>query len=136
MLAAIGILLIVKQAPFALGMAADLDTPVGNMPFSLSALTAFAVATVSLVLLASWETRALGRFRLVRLVPARLAVVLLGIAATLLLDMLSPSLAPPAEHRVALPELASIAALSAAIKSADLGPNFAQLLNPTSGASR
>ncbi|MGF6414996.1 MFS superfamily sulfate permease-like transporter [Paraburkholderia sp. MM5482-R2] len=130
MLAAIGILLIVKQVPFALGMAGDLDTPVGNMPFSLRALTAFAVATVSLVLLASWETRALRRFRLVRLVPAPLAVVLLGIAATLLLDMLSPSLASPSEHRVALPELASIAALSAAIKSADLGPNFAQLLNP------
>ncbi|MBB5471101.1 MFS superfamily sulfate permease-like transporter [Paraburkholderia sp. CI2] len=130
MLAAIGILLIVKQVPFALGMAGDLDMPVGNMPFSLSALTAFAVATVSLVLLASWETRALRRFRVVRLVPAPLAVVLLGIAATLLLDLLSPSRASPAEHRVALPELASIAALSAAIKSADLGPNFAQLLNP------
>ncbi|WP_323121615.1 SulP family inorganic anion transporter [Burkholderia alba] len=126
MLAAIGLLLIVKQVPFALGITGD----AGGMALSHAALVASAIAIVSLALLAGWETRALRRFAIVRTIPAPLAVVLLGIGATLVLGMLSPSLAPPAEHRVALPELASFAALGAALQSAELGPHYAQLWNP------
>ncbi|PPF03488.1 SulP family inorganic anion transporter [Burkholderia pseudomallei] len=124
MLAAIGILLIVKQVPFALGLSGDGDAP-GHAVFASSA-----IALASLALLAVWETRAMRRFAFVRLVPAPLAVVILGIGATVLLGFVSPSFAPPAEHRVALPELASFAALGEALKTVDLGPNFAYLLSP------
>ncbi|WP_133650602.1 SulP family inorganic anion transporter [Paraburkholderia flava] len=136
MLAAIGLLLIVKQIPLALGVsgsdaeatahvASSLTTPLGSL-----SLTACAIAVLSLALLVAWETRALRRFPLVRLMPAPLAVVLLGIAATLALDAFAPAFAPAAAHRVALPSLESFAALRGALALADFGPNLAQLVNP------
>jgi MFS superfamily sulfate permease-like transporter len=140
MLAAIGVLLIVKQFPLALGlfganasaesqaaaqMAGSVTTPFGSI-----SLVACVITLLSLAILVGWETRALRRFVLVRLIPAPLAVVLLGIGATLLLSLLAPSFAPPAEHRVALPSLESFAALQVALHWADFGPHFAQLVNP------
>ncbi|MEA3123042.1 MAG: hypothetical protein QOD67_61, partial [Caballeronia sp.] len=132
MLAAIGLLLIIKQVPLAAGFAnggahvaahspGTLDTPFGAM-----SLAACAVAALSLAILAGWETKAMRRFALVRALPAPLAVVILGIAITLLLDFALPGFAPPAEHRVVLPSLASFAALNAAFD----WPNFEQLINP------
>ena len=132
MLAAIGLLLIIKQIPLAAGFANEganaaashagtLDTPLGAM-----SIPACMIALLSLAILAGWETRALRRFALVRAVPAPLAVVMLGIAATLLLDFAAPGFAPPAELRVALPSVASFAALSDALA----WPNFTQLVNP------
>ncbi|WDD94737.1 SulP family inorganic anion transporter [Burkholderia sp. FERM BP-3421] len=126
MLAAIGILLIVKQAPFALGLTGGASA----MSITHATLTAATLAIVSLALLVAWETRALRRFALIRAVPAPLAVVLVGIGATLALGFVAPSLAPLAEHRVALPELASFAALGDALRGADLGPHYKQLWNP------
>jgi MFS superfamily sulfate permease-like transporter len=148
MLAAIGVLLIVKQLPLALGWAGAQASPGAQMvepmagpmaahaagtivtPFGSISLTAGIITLLSLAILVGWETRGLRRFALVRLVPAPLAVVLLGIGATLLLGLLAPSLAPPAEHRVALPSLGSFAALQVALEWADFGPHFAQLVNP------
>jgi MFS superfamily sulfate permease-like transporter len=134
MLAAIGILLIIKQLPLAAGLshgagtaaagmvgAAQLATPFGNI-----SVAAALVALASLVVLLGWETRALRRFRIVRAVPAPLAVVVLGIGVTLLLDSFAPSLALPSEHRVALPELASLGALADAISL----PDFTQIVDP------
>ena len=134
MLAAIGILLIVKQFPLALGLgngqaAAPADGTLMAW-FGGVSVVACAITVLSLAILMAWETRPMRRFALVRIVPAPLAVVLLGIGATLLLNMLAPSLAPPAEHRVALPSLESFAALSVALEWADFGPHFAQLVNP------
>ncbi|WP_027801286.1 SulP family inorganic anion transporter [Paraburkholderia dilworthii] len=140
MLAAIGVLLIVKQFPLALGLVngqAASDAPAAAQAagtvmtsFGSLSLVACLITVLSLAILMAWETRAMRRFALVRIVPAPLAVVLLGIGATLLLHMLAPSLAPPAEHRVALPSLESFAALSVALEWADFGPHFAQLVNP------
>ena len=136
MLAAIGILLIVKQFPLALGLVngqAPGAAPAGGTimaPFGAVSLVACIITLLSLAILMAWETRPMRRFALVRIVPAPLAVVLLGIGATLLLTMLAPSLAPAAEHRVALPSLESFAALSVALEWADFGPHFAQLVNP------
>ncbi len=130
MLAAIGLLLIIKQVPFALGLASNMrasdQAPSGGSIVAVAS----AIAIFSLALLASWETRALRRFAWVRAVPAPLVVVVLGIIATLLLSIFAPGFAPPAEHRVALAELQSFAALGAAMQSADWGINGAQLLNP------
>ncbi|MBB4516681.1 SulP family inorganic anion transporter [Paraburkholderia fungorum] len=140
MLAAIGVLLIVKQFPLALGLFSA-NAPAGSppaaqmagsvtTPFGSISPAACVITLLSLAILVGWETRALRRFRLVRLVPAPLAVVLLGIGATLLLGLLAPSFAPPAEHRVALPSIESFGALRLALEWADFGPHFAQLVNP------
>lgn len=131
MLAAIGVLLIVKQFPLALGLFSA-NAPAGSVttPFGSISPAACVITLLSLAILVGWETRALRRFRLVRLVPAPLAVVLLGIGATLLLGLLAPSFAPPAEHRVALPSIESFGALRLALEWADFGPHFAQLVNP------
>ncbi|WP_227743931.1 SulP family inorganic anion transporter [Burkholderia gladioli] len=124
MLAAIGLLLIIKQVPFALGLHG------GTAAFSAHAIGAALIAIVSLALLVAWDSKALRRFALVRNVPAPLIVVVLGIGATLVLGALLPALAPPAEHRVALPALDSLASLGGALKSVELGPHYAQLWNP------
>ena len=132
MLAAIGLLLIVKQVPlaagFANGSASAANAAAGTIdtPFGAMSLAACAVAILSIAILASWETRAMRRFALVRLVPAPLAVVVLGIGVTLLLDFTAPGLAPPAEHRVSLPSLASFAALNKAFD----WPELVHLMNP------
>ncbi|MBU7437715.1 SulP family inorganic anion transporter [Paraburkholderia fungorum] len=131
MLAAIGVLLIVKQFPLALGLFSS-NAPAGSVttPFGSISPAACVITLLSLAILVGWETRALRRFRLVRLVPAPLAVVLLGIGGTLLLGLLAPSFAPPSEHRVALPSIESFGALRLALEWADFGPHFAQLVNP------
>jgi MFS superfamily sulfate permease-like transporter len=144
MLAAIGILLIVKQLPLAAGLApaagagassaaAGAGTVAGTAgaallptPFGGVSVAAALVALASLVLLLGWETRALRGFRWVRAVPAPLAVVMLGIGVTLLLDAIAPSFALPTEHRVALRELESLGALVDAISL----PDFTQIADP------
>ncbi|MFM0164250.1 SulP family inorganic anion transporter [Paraburkholderia sediminicola] len=132
MLAAIGLLLIIKQVPlaagFANGSASVANAAAGTIdtPFGAMSLAACAVAILSIAILASWETRAMRRFALVRFVPAPLAVVVLGIGVTLLLDFTAPGFAPPAEHRVSLPSLASFAALDKAFG----WPELTHLMNP------
>ncbi|MBT1539233.1 SulP family inorganic anion transporter [Ralstonia solanacearum] len=129
MLAAIGLLLIIKQVPLAFGFArGDAAAAVGALvtPFGTVSPAAMAVTALSVAVLTGWETRALRRFLLVRALPAPLVVVALGIGVTLLLDAVAPGFAPPVEHRVGLPSLASFGALFDALQS----PSLDALTNP------
>ncbi|MET0383704.1 MAG: SulP family inorganic anion transporter, partial [Burkholderiaceae bacterium] len=107
MLAAIGLLLVIKQAPQALGLAAANAPGFLATPFGAVSPAAIAITLASAALLAGWDRPALRRFALVRAVPAPLAIVALGIATTLALDCFAPSYAPPLQHRVNLPALGS-----------------------------
>ncbi|GAA0765635.1 SulP family inorganic anion transporter [Ideonella azotifigens] len=121
MLAAIGLLLIIKQVPQAAGLsevpaAGLLQTSLGHV-----SLSACGIALGSALLLALWDRPALRRFALVRAVPAPLAVVALGIVVTLGLDLFWPQLAPPVQHRVNLPALDSWGAVQQVLVWPDLG---------------
>ena len=133
MLAAIGLLLIVKQTPVAMGFASVaaggasraaigfIDTPFGAM----SAL-ACGLALVSLVILFAWESPFVRRLPLLQAVPAPLVVVALGIAVTLGVDAFAPAFALPASHRVMLAPLDSLAAVGAVLT----GPDLTRLSDP------
>jgi MFS superfamily sulfate permease-like transporter len=113
MLAAIGIILILKQVPHAVGYDAD---PEGDEAFlqitgenTFSAIghalarvepAAVVLSVLALVMLLAWDRTPLKKMRLL---PGPLAVVLVGIAGTLLLPMLSPAWALGPEHLVGLP---------------------------------
>ena len=129
MLAAIGLLLIVKQTPVALGLATGgargaahagyaagfLETPLGT-----TSVLACALAVISLAILFGWESRFMRRLPLIGLVPAPLVVVAFGIAVTLGVDAFAPALALPASYRVNLVPLDSMAALSSVLAAPDL----------------
>ena len=124
MLAAIGLLLIIKQVPLAFGLVEGpaaagpgmLSTPVGAV-----SATATLVTLLSAAVLIGWDTPALRRFTLVRALPSPLVVVALGIGVTVLLDAIAPGMAPSGEQRVNLPELASFGAFLDAMASPALG---------------
>lgn len=114
MLAAIGILLIIKQIPLALGIeqndsAVAATTAVIETSIGYISVTAACVAALSLCILFLWETKTMRRFVLVRSLAAPLVVVAVGITITWLLDMTMPHLAPLSGHRVGLPALRSLA---------------------------
>ncbi|WP_118183929.1 SulP family inorganic anion transporter [Paraburkholderia phosphatilytica] len=131
MLASIGLMLIVKEVPLAAGWsasgqgaaaasAASIATPFGTI-----SLTPLVLALASVALLFAWDTPRAKRFALVRALPGPLAVVVLGVAVTLIADAFAPSLSLPREHRVALDSFGSFAALTDAFSM----PDFEQLIN-------
>ncbi|MGN8063970.1 SulP family inorganic anion transporter [Ralstonia sp. 22111] len=127
MLAAIGLLLIIKQMPLAFGLAGE-DGAAGVVgagmiatPWGSVSLPALLVSLLSAAVLIGWDTPMLRRFTLVRALPSPLVVVALGIGVTLLLEVVAPGIAVPAEHRVDLPSLASFGAFLDALESPTLG---------------
>jgi len=126
MLAAIGLLLIIKQIPLAMGLGTDVSSAIAiSTPFGTISMTALFVSLASLAVLFSWQSDALRRFTVVRAVPAPLVVVLIGILTTFALDKIFPAWAPSSEHMVNLPAFASLASLIDTIPS----PDLSQLLN-------
>lgn len=120
MLSAIGLLLILKQIPHALGYDADAmgdDAFVqANDETTFSALVdafthiergALLVAVVSLVLLFTWGRGPLMAFKSL---PAPLVVVLLGVALNALFALVAPSLVIADTHLVNLPVAESVGA--------------------------
>ncbi len=113
MLAAIGIILILKQLPHAVGYDADwegdesfLQPGIGTTFSSLSELTsqvqlgAVLIALLSLAVLVTWSRPALKKLKVI---PAPLLVVLLGIGLNAVFMRYDPSLAVRATHLVQLP---------------------------------
>ena len=116
LLAAIGIILILKQVPHAVGFDADsegdfafMQTDGGNTISEIfRALRFFSVGSViicavSLIVLIYWDKTPL---RKLKFFPASLAVVLIGIGLNQLLSVLHPSLAAAQDHLVKLPPVA------------------------------
>ncbi|MBC7842936.1 MAG: SulP family inorganic anion transporter [Gemmatimonadaceae bacterium] len=113
MLAAIGIILILKQIPHAVGFDADFEGDEtflqANAQNTFSALGhqlqqiqlgAVLIATLSLLILIVWSRPA---FKKLKIVPAPLLVVLLGIGLNLLFAQYFPALAIRSTHLVSLP---------------------------------
>lgn len=116
MLAGIGLILILKQIPHAVGFDADYEGDEsffqadGRNTFSeiVEALNyispgAVIISVVSVLLLIGWNSNFLLRFRFFRIVPAALAVVLVGIGLNAIYKISSPDLVIGAQHLVSLP---------------------------------
>ncbi len=136
LLAAVGVLLVLKQIPHLLGHDAD---PEGDMAFDqLDELNTFtelgelfttahpgaaAIGLLSVALLFVW-----GRWKLLKdsPVPAPLAVIVVGVALVELFARLGEPWAIEAGHLVAVPVAADVAGFFAQFAS----PDFAQVGNP------
>jgi MFS superfamily sulfate permease-like transporter len=127
MLAAIGLLLIIKQVPVAIGSnAADgtawqIQTSFGSISFSLVSCS---IAALSFAILWCWDSKWVRDQRLLRAIPGPLVAVLAGIAVTTGLDAWMPDLALRAGQRVNLAPLDSWTALTALVTL----PDFSALM--------
>ncbi len=129
MLAAIGIILIVKQVPHAVGFDADFEGdmtllqpgqlgPLEQISFGLSHLSAGATIVTAAGLAVLVTMGRVPFFKKLSWLPAPLVVVLLGIALNALFAAFVPSLAMTGNHLVSLPE-GGPAGLLAALESPD-----------------
>lgn len=121
MLAGIGMILILKQIPHALGYDQSWEGELsffqrdGQNTFSeianaFSALSpaAILVTLVSLAIILGWDHPSLKNTKLVKAFPAPLVVVVFGATLTVSLARLAPDLAPRPEHLVAVPVSSSL----------------------------
>jgi MFS superfamily sulfate permease-like transporter len=120
MLAAIGLLLIIKQVPVAIGAnAADgtalrFETALGAISFSIVPCV---IALLSFAILGAWDSTWVRGKPLLRAIPAPLVVVLSGIAVATVLAL-------PSGQRVTLAPLDSWAALASVVTL----PDFSALM--------
>jgi carbonic anhydrase len=134
MLAAIGLILILKQVPHAIGYDGDWE---GSLSFfqadgsnTLRALGnifandivwgAFIIAFVSLAFLFWWD-KARPREGMLRLLPGPLVVVLFSIAANAAFESFAPALAVGRSHLVTVPVSDSPAAFASLFRLPDFG---------------
>ena len=122
MLAAIGLILILKQIPYALGSGIEVFesasfrvtgggntfTELARAPGSLHA-GAFGLSLLSLLVLVAWDRPALAKAK--RLVPGALVAVLLGVGGNALFALAVPALTIPATGLVNLPVPEGVGAL-------------------------
>lgn len=118
MLAAIGVILIMKQLPHAIGYDADADsdlsflesdshTTLSLLWSSLQSVSpgATIVALVSLAIMLYWETPRIKEHRILSLAPAPLLAVIFGVLFSQAAQSAFPALAIAPQHLVALPEI-------------------------------
>jgi MFS superfamily sulfate permease-like transporter len=114
MLVGIGLILVIKQLPYALGLAGKkgqtpeagtggMGGPLDEIAHHLSTIapTAAVLTVVSLLLLAFWPSIMPARFR--KMLPAPLAVVVFGAVGAWLMGTMSAGWALPREAMVSLP---------------------------------
>ncbi len=134
MLAAIGIILILKQLPHFLGADSDFFEDLEFLQFNgqntFSAIGAAAralspgsvlVGAVSLSVLLLWNSGPVRRQPWARLVPGALVAVLTAVALNQLLKAVAPALQVRPEHLVKLPVLSSLGQLVGEISFPDFG---------------
>ncbi|MCP2044733.1 SulP family inorganic anion transporter [Pontibacter sp. HSC-36F09] len=140
MLAAIGLILILKQIPHFMGADDDFFgemnffQPDGRNTFSgiihaFSAiqLGALLIGVLSMAVLILWEQPFMKRIKLFKLVPGALIVVVGSVGINYLFINYFPELAIAGTHLVNLPEITSVGALQNELRF----PAFDQLTNPS-----
>lgn len=139
MLAAIGLILILKQIPHFLGADEDFFgdmqffQPDGRTTFSelfhaFSAINtgALIIGVISLVILVSWDTAALKKYKFFKFVPGALIVVLLSIVLNEVFKASFPELVVGSQHLVSLPVVGSISEFGNELRF----PDFSAFGNP------
>lgn len=134
MLAAIGLILIMKQLPHAVGYDADADTDLSfleldsHTPLSmlLNALDAISpgatiVGAASLAILLIWESPFIKRRKFLTLTPGPLVAVVFGLVYNLVTQSYSPSIAIAPQHLVDLPLISGPLDFARHITFPDLG---------------
>jgi len=129
LLTAIGLILILKQIPHALGYDANFEGDESflqaNTENTFTAIVnaaarvepaALLLSVLGLVVLVAWDRGPMKQFRLL---PGALAAVMLGIVGQLLLPLLNPGFQLGAEHLVGLPVPRSFADVSALFATPD-----------------
>ncbi len=138
MLAAIGLILIMKQIPHVVGfdvefegdeayMPADAESTVSEIFTSFGAFSVgpMIVSAVAIIVLLAWETAMVKRNRILSLIPGPLIAVLWGLGFNLFtLDI--PLLAIHPEHLVSLPAIQGIDGFFQQLRF----PDFSQYANP------
>lgn len=138
MLAAIGLILILKQFPHLLGVdtdafgemefsQADGHNTFSHISFALSHITigAMIIGLSSLSILVLWETSLIKNNKFLSKIPGALFAVALGLGINLAFQATGSSLQINPEHLVNLPELGSIEAW----KNVLILPDFSQFTN-------
>lgn len=116
MLAAIGLILIIKQIPHATGYDTSyegdesymMETAQSSFYELFDALNAFSlgatiISVVALVILFAWDTAWIKRKSYLKLIPAPLIAVIWGISYNFLANQYAPDFAVSAKHLVSLP---------------------------------
>ncbi len=116
MLAAIGLILILKQIPHAVGYDADFEgdesffQPDGRNTFSeiiqawdFLSPGAVVVSLLSILLIITWDSKHLQRYKFFRLMPSALGAVLAGVSLNSLFNYALPYFAIDEQHLVVVP---------------------------------
>lgn len=139
MLAAIGLILIMKQLPHAVGYDAELEGDETYMPldaedtvidlfksFGAISPSATTVAVVAILIMLAWETSAFKKNRILGLVPGPLIAVLWGVGYNILTSMYLPEYRIVTEHLVSLSAVAGLGDFVNHLTH----PDFSQWRNP------
>jgi MFS superfamily sulfate permease-like transporter len=139
MLAAIGLILIIKQIPHATGyhtsyegdesyMRETAESSFMEVVQALSAVShiSIMISMVALLLLIVWESPSVKKQRYLKLIPGPLLAVVWGVAYNLTASRFAPNWAIREEHIVSLP----VPANAADFLSNFMSPDFSYLANP------
>lgn len=139
MLAGIGVIIILKQLPYAFGTADSnfASEELFHNGYSIEAMAAYGkavlesvhlgaivISSISVAIIVIWNNTA--RLRSIKLLPGALVVVILSIIMNELFGYFGSSLYLDADHRVALPIISSLSEIG----SLFILPDFSAIVNP------